>query len=171
MHNNKEIISRRNLKNYLIGIALLLLVFSFYTLIDFSTKKTLLLKCYGNALTVRHDANLTESKVTLSTGIFLYSNGEGLLTQIGNIEIGKTKYSIDRTHSIHYSDSDGDGVYTMEIRNMLKRASDNLLENIATPYNLLRKNSLPLYVNITKLDNDLFLFKESDIPLFICKKD
>lgn len=158
------------MNKFLAAITVLFSVFSLYFLVDASTKKTLLLKCYGNAVTIRHDSNLTESKLTITSGIFLYSNGLGILTQIGNIEIGETKYRIDRTHTINYSDIDGDGAYTMEIQNMIKRAADNLPDNITVPYNLLRNSSVPLYVNITKPNDGLYLFKEADIPLFLCKK-
>jgi hypothetical protein len=170
MYNNKEMKSGKGISKSLITISLLISLFSFYFLVHAFTKKTLLLKCYGDAVTIRHDRSLTESKLTVISGVFLYSNGEGILTQTGSIEVGKVKYRIDRTHTINYSDSDGDGVYTMEIRNMIKRASDNFPENITVPYNLLDDSSAPVYVHITNPSNGLYLFKESDTPLFLCKK-
>ncbi|PAN76661.1 hypothetical protein CIW69_11335 [Enterobacter cloacae] len=170
MYNNKEMKSVKRFNKYLAAIIFLIFVFASYFLIHASTKKTLLLKCFGNAVTIRHDSNLIESKLTITSGIFLYSNGEGILTQIGTIDVGETKYKIDRTHSIIYSDSDGDGVYTMEIQNMIKRAADNFPDNITVPYNLLRNSSVPLYVSITKPNEGLYLFKESDTPLFLCKQ-
>lgn len=58
----------------------------------------------------------------------------------------------------------------MNLGNMTKRAADNLPGNISVPYDLLHDKSGPLYINITKPNNGLYLFKESNVPLFLCKK-
>lgn len=170
MYNHKETILRAHMKKYLIASVSIIFVISAYFLIHSFTKKTLLLKCYGNALTVRYDSQQTEIKVTTTSSIFLYSDGKGIFTQIGNVEVGKAKYVIDRTHSVNYSDSDGDGVYSLELKNTVKRTTDNFPDNVPVPYNTLRNSSVPLYISITKPDNDLYLFKESNTPWFFCKR-
>lgn len=172
MHYNKKINKGISKMTYLFAIVLLI-VFSAASLVFINNKsihKHLLLKCYGNALTIREDSNETESKINTTSSIFLYSNGEGIFTQVGRLIVKNRTYAIDRVHKIDYSDSDNDGVYTMKMHNMVKRAGDNLPENIPVPYNLLHESPPLLYVNITEVGANLYLFKESHVPLFLCKK-
>lgn len=156
-------------KSLFVFLIVILLLSSLFIALSNNSKKQLL-KCYGNASTLREDENHIESKLNIRTSIFLYNNGEGILAQIGSLNINNTNYIIDRTHKIYYSDNDNDGLYTMETSNMIKRARDNLPEDISTPYILLGEKSTHLYVNVTKLVDGLYLFKESNIPLLLCKK-
>ncbi|HCR1077191.1 TPA: hypothetical protein OMU12_004623 [Enterobacter cloacae] len=121
-------------------------------------------------MTVRKDSNEKESKLNVLSSVFLYSNGEGILTQIGNLDVNSKKYHIDRAHKIHFSDDDNDGVYTMETHSMMKRAYDTLPDDLMTPYILLKDKSGHLYINIKRIDDDLYFFNESNRPLFLCKK-
>lgn len=158
------------MKKKLIVLLIAIILLSSFFIVISNKEKKLLLKCYGNASTLREDGNHIESKLNIRTSIFLYNNGQGILAQVGSLNINNNNYIIDRTHKIYYSDDDNDGIYTMEINNLIKREGDTLTDDISIPYNLLGEKSAHLYVSITKPVDGLYLFKESNIPLFLCKK-
>ncbi|MBE3211142.1 hypothetical protein IM288_22080, partial [Enterobacter cloacae complex sp. P32C] len=112
------------MNKYIITTLFVLFILLNLFIVHSNNKKKLVLKCYGHALTVRKDSNDKESKLNVLSSFFLYSNGEGILTQIGNLDVNSKKYHIDRAHKIHFSDDDNDGVYTMETHSMMKRAYD-----------------------------------------------
>lgn len=140
-----------------------------FFLIPKRNEKKLLLKCHGHSLTVRKSDSISESRLTSLTTIYLYSNGEGVLTQIGNLNLNGKNYIIDRVHTINYSANSNDDVYTMDIHSMVKRDDDDFPNTIPAPYNFLGQKPTHLYVNITKAGENLYLFKESNLPIFLCK--
>lgn len=160
-------------RTHLICIVILAVTLSiiFFAVKSMNNKKQRIeIRCSGELISRRKNNDAAASELHTTIFLFLYDNGKGVLTQKGELSTGGNQYLIDREMWLTYSDSDNDGVYKFDIFSGKSRTNDNLPESVRTSYPLLGNNPTSYYMNITSIDNELYLFNELSAPLFICKR-
>ncbi|MEE4411551.1 MULTISPECIES: hypothetical protein [unclassified Serratia (in: enterobacteria)] len=106
--------------------------------------------------------------------VFLYKDGRGSITQRGELVKDGTKFLVHRELPFSYIDSDNDGMYTFTRLKGVKYPDDNVPDALAKYFPYLLEDAtvppLPRHIQLTQLNNDLFLINELTAPYLLCQR-
>lgn len=148
----------------MLGIAAAIIYFNYYH------NRSIGFMCSGNytARKLNDDGAIMELNVKMTT--ILSDDGNGVLIQQGEMLHGKDIYIIDREIRMFYNKLVDNGYHAVQIKKMVKRKADNTPSVLSRSFPILGEMQNTMYVNITSINGQVYLFNELESPYFLCDK-
>lgn len=126
--------------------------------------------CSGDYTSRKSNDNGIITELNVKMMVILNDDGNGVLLQQGEVLNGKDTYIIDREITLTYNELAGRGFHAEQIKHMIRRKADNTPRSVAINFPILGEIQNTMYVNITSVNRQAYLFNELSVPYFLCNK-
>lgn len=125
--------------------------------------------CHSEILWIKD--NNTQDGLSLKSriNIQISANQQGRMNMYGYLKDNNQIYRLDRALYFDYQDVDHKGNYAVTFSSTSVTSSDNIPEKLFSNFIQLEKDKIKYYVNITKMDDNIYIIKDESYSAFTCQ--
>lgn len=125
--------------------------------------------CHSEILWIKD--NNTQDGLSLKSrvNVQLSANHQGRMNMYGHLKDDKQIYRLDRALYFDYQDVDLKGNYAVTFTSSSVTNSDNIPESLFSNFIQLEKDQIKYYVNITKMEDNIYIIKDESYSAFTCQ--
>ncbi|EMT6576187.1 MULTISPECIES: FidL-like protein [Providencia] len=125
--------------------------------------------CHSEILWIKDNNTQDGLSLKSKVNIQLSANQQGRMNMYGYLKDNNQIYRLDRALYFDYQDVDHKGNYAVTFSSTSVTSSDNIPEKLFSNFIQLEKDKIKYYVNITKMDDNIYIIKDESYSAFTCQ--
>ncbi|MEQ4676383.1 FidL-like protein [Providencia vermicola] len=124
--------------------------------------------CYSENIWIKDNGTQDGLNLRSKVTIQLADDNHGRMNMFGYIKSNELTYRLDRAIYFDYQSIDYKGNYVINFTSFSITSSDNIPEEIFSNFIQLEQDKIKYYVNIIKIDDNIYLLKDESYSSFTC---
>ncbi|ETT06760.1 FidL-like protein [Providencia alcalifaciens] len=158
------------MKKYLITAALAAVIAPI-SYLTFEKEKEDIKLCHSEIVWIKENSTpegiILKSKMSLQ----ISDNHNGRMNFYGYIKNQETIYRLDRAVYFSYTPVDKKGNYAVIMNSSSVTNSDNTPNDVFSNFIQLEKDKIKYYVNVNKMEDNIYILKDEAYSAFICSAE